>query len=338
MTKELTRYAQSTLDEKWRYAEYIGTAGALVPKGLWEGAAPSPGKILMVMEHATLLGLHPLVGVNDINIIEGKVSVPPSLMSSLVRQAGHKLRVTTTGTVEGGDFSATASLVRSDDAEYTFEAVWTPQRAERAGLCRYVKGEDGTWAVVARSQSGKALPWQSYTEAMCKARAISEVVMEGATDVMMGAVYTPEELGGLVDDVGVLKQDPEPTASSPTAHVETSSAQPAARVAPTAQNAPQGAPGRDWAAEIAAIESSTAARSFYTLARDAGALALEIEIDGEKIVVADAITKRGVALLDVETKAKSASSDEVVVDAEIIEDTDVIPGQQTIDDVLEGGE
>jgi hypothetical protein len=43
---------------------------------------------------------------------------------------------------------------------------------------------------------------------MCKARAISEVVREGAEDVLMGVSYTPEEMGSLVTDSGEMVQVP----------------------------------------------------------------------------------------------------------------------------------
>jgi len=358
MTQEITRYAASSLDEKWRYAEYIGTAGQLVPKGLWEGTAPSPGKILMVMEHATMLGLHPLTGVNDINIIDGKVSLPPALMSALVRKAGHVIRVTTKGAVEGGDFAATAKLIRSDDEDEPFEATWTPQRGQRAGLCSYVRGEDGVWFVTARSREGKALPWQSYTEAMCKARAISEVCMEGATDVMMGSVYTPEELGALVDDAGVIEQVRDEPAvmaqSAPAAAVQSEPAtaqsaqaatkpRPAARVADKPAESAVADPGSNWAQVVAAIESSEHARKVYSEARAAGALSTVITIDEIDIEVGQAIIARGAALLDIETKAaKSAKTADQpvegeIIDAEIVGDG-AIPGQMTIDDMVEGGE
>lgn len=201
MSADVEVYRQASLDDRMNYARVIATAGNLVPAGLRDGNAMNPGKVLMAMEQAVVLGFHPMVGVNNINVIDGKVSIPPSLMQAAVRNAGHKLRISKTGTVEGGDYAVTATLVRSDDPDAPFTATWTPQRAHRAGLCTYVQ-EDGHWVVKATSQSGKALPWQNYTEAMCKARAISEVVMEGATDVMMGSVYTPEELGAMVNEQG----------------------------------------------------------------------------------------------------------------------------------------
>src|SRR5690606_3978016 len=71
--------------------------------------------------------------------------------------------------------------------------VWTMERAERAGL------------------AGKDV-WKKYGEAMCKARAISEVCREGAEDALMGVHYTPEELSVEVTEGGEAIAVPEAAA------------------------------------------------------------------------------------------------------------------------------
>ena len=184
-SKEITQYEAASLDEKMRYVQTISSAGSLIPTGLHDKGQPSPGKVLLVMETGAMLGIHPIAALGGVHIIEGKPSISPGLMSGLVRKAGHKLRVETTGTIKAGDFAATASLTRADDADFTFSATWTMDRAQRAGL------------------ANKAV-WKNYGEAMCKARAISEVVREGAEDVLMGVSYTPEEMGALVTDGGEM--------------------------------------------------------------------------------------------------------------------------------------
>lgn len=189
MSKEITQYEAAGLDEKMRYVQTITSAGDLIPKGLHDKGQPSPGKVLLVLETGAMLGIHPMAALGGIHIIEGKPSISPGLMSGLVRKAGHKLRVTTTGTIEGKNFAATASLTRADDPDFTYTATWTMDRAARASL------------------TGKAV-WKNYGEAMCKARAISEVVREGAEDVLMGVSYTPEEMGSLVTDSGEMVQVP----------------------------------------------------------------------------------------------------------------------------------
>jgi hypothetical protein len=332
MSNELTTYATASIDERLRYAQHIASAGQLVPAGLRDGSNPHPGKVLLAMEYATMLGLHPIVGISNINVIDGKVSIPPALMSALVRRAGHTLHVVTEGTIEDGDFKATATLTRTDDSQHPFSATWTPHRAQRAGLCSYaIDPSTKLWSVRARSQGGKAMPWEQYTEAMCKARAISEVCMEGATDVVMGA-YTPEELGGDVDAEGVVVTAQRLDGQESLAETSKSDA-----ALDHTQNAAQGVsvdPGaaEQWIRRIAEIKTSAEARIVYGEARDAGVLNDMLTIDG-----VEAITQRGVELLDVERKgASSDSSDEAsdddVVDAEIVDGE--VEGQQTIDDVM----
>lgn len=195
----LTTYAQSSLSERQEYARLLATAGDMIPRALREAnGTPNLGKVLLVMETGAMLGIHPVAALQGVNVIEGKATLSAALMSALIRRAGHKLSVEVTGTIEGGDLTATVTLKRCGsfgvETGEVFTSVWTPKRAHQAGLCAYTE-KDGAWSVKARSQSGKALPWEAYTAQLCKARAISEVYIEGATDLAMGAIYTPEEMG-----------------------------------------------------------------------------------------------------------------------------------------------
>ena len=209
MSTDVTVYRNETLQSRMRYAETMASAGDLIPKGLWSSPgggvlpSPSPGKVLLVMETGAMLGIHPVAALSGINIIEGKPSISPALMSALVRSAGHTLRVVTSGTIEGGDFAATATLTRSDDPDFTYTSTWTPHRAMRADLCSYKQDAAGVWRVSATGKGGGAKPWQAYTENMCKWRAVGEVVGEGAQDVIMG-MHTFDELGANVTDAGEM--------------------------------------------------------------------------------------------------------------------------------------
>lgn len=176
-------YAVASLRERQDYALALSKAGELIPRGLRDpNGHPNPGKILLVTEYGNALGIHPIVALNGIDIIEGNLTITPALMSGLVRERGHKLRVSTDGT--GPGLTATAVLVRSDDPGHPFQVTWTMADAKAAGL------------------EGKS-NWKKYPRAMLKARAISEVCREGAEDVLMGA-YVPEELGATVNEAGVV--------------------------------------------------------------------------------------------------------------------------------------
>lgn len=212
MSTAVVAYETASLNDRRAYAQTLASGGDLIPKGLWAqvrngdgsvgASAPSPGKVLLVMETGAMLGLHPIAALQGVHIIEGKATLSPALMSAVVRKAGHRLRVTTSGSIAEGTFEATAELTRSDDPDFTYRASWTIQRAERAGL------------------ANKDV-WKKYGEAMCKARAISEVCREGAEDALMGVHYTPEELsadvteGGEAIGIPTLEPEPEPTEGWP---------------------------------------------------------------------------------------------------------------------------
>lgn len=137
-----------------------------------------PANLLWAIQYAESIGVHPMVAVTGIHVIEGKPSASAQLIGGLVRRAGHKLRVT----FDGATGTATARVIRADDPEFVFESVWTMARAKAAGL------------------TGKKV-WQQYPDAMLKARAITEVARDACPEALFGVVYTPEELGA--DDVDV---------------------------------------------------------------------------------------------------------------------------------------
>lgn len=224
MTTEIVTYSAMPLDDRTRYAQTIAGAASMLPNGIRAGGPDQiAANAFLIMETGAMLDLHPVAALSSVNIIEGKPALSADLMVSVVRNAGHKVRVSEEGSVEGGDYKATVTVVRSDDPDYPVTSVWTPHRAARAGLCRYEQDESGVWRVVAQSSKGYPLPWQQYTEALCKARAKSEACRDGAGDSLNGARYTPEELGAEVDSAGdpivttLGAADPEPAETKPSA-------------------------------------------------------------------------------------------------------------------------
>lgn len=130
-----------------------------------------PANVLVAMEYGRALGLAPMAAVQGITVIKGKPTASASLMAGLVRNAGHKLRVT------GDDKRAECTIIRNDDPEFEFKAVWTIDRAKKAGLTSNPS-------------------WTKYPEAMLKARAISECARNACSEILAGVQYTSEELGG----------------------------------------------------------------------------------------------------------------------------------------------
>lgn len=161
------------LTEKINWSKAMST-GSLLPRQYQN----NPANLMFAAEYADALGVSRIHVLTSIAVINGRPSPSADLMGAMVRNKGHKLRVT------GDDTYAEAILIRADDPDYEFKARWDIDKARTAGL----------W--------GNKGPWTNYPGAMLRARAISEVVRMGASDVMAGAIYTPEELGEVVDESG----------------------------------------------------------------------------------------------------------------------------------------
>lgn len=213
-------YEAASLTERQAYASTLAAAGDLIPKGLWAQpttvngvlvpAAPSPGKVLLVMETGAMLGLAPAAALQSIDVVEGKATLSARLMGALIRKAGHRLDIAKTGSIPGGDYSVTATGTRSDDGS-VFTSTWDIPRAIRAGLVQsYKRTAAGVWEVRARSKSDHPLNWEKYAETMPVWRAMSEVGREGFADVLFG-MYSTEEIRDSGPAVPV--HDPEPEAA-----------------------------------------------------------------------------------------------------------------------------
>lgn len=168
---EIDLHRQPTLlEQKMMFAEHLSKAN-LLPVD-YRGKAAN---VLLAIEAGEALGIAPITAINMIHVIQGKPTISSQLMASLVRNAGHRLRVQILKDDAGKRF-ARASLWRKDDPEFEFTAEWTWERATQAGLT----SKDS---------------WKNYSANMLKARAISEVCRDACPEVLAGISYTPDELG-----------------------------------------------------------------------------------------------------------------------------------------------
>jgi len=193
MSNDVEIYRGSSLDARMRYASAIADARGLLPKGI-----VTPPQALLIFEQASALGIPPITGLSQIHIINGKPTLSAGLMSGLIRQAGHKLRVWVEGT--GDAMKGIAELVRSDDPDFTFHTEFSIRDATQAGL------------LPAKADAN----WSKYPRAMLIARVTAEIARMGATDVFVGSVYTPDEIDPTVqvDDHGELVAQPAPQMSN----------------------------------------------------------------------------------------------------------------------------
>ncbi|MGN7977390.1 hypothetical protein ACTJJ4_07430 [Microbacterium sp. 22195] len=218
MSTAVVAYESASLNDRMKYAQTLAAAGDLIPRGLWNSAsnvngvlvpaAPSPGKVLLVMETGAMLGLMPAAALQSIDVVEGKATLSARLMGALIRKAGHKLEVVKTGSIPGGDYSVTVTGTRADDGS-VFTSTWDIPRAIRAGLVQsYEPNAQGVFEVRARSDKGGIKPWEAYAETMPVWRGMSEVGREGFADVLFG-LYSTEE----ITDGGIPVADPDPEPS-----------------------------------------------------------------------------------------------------------------------------
>lgn len=196
----IPRKPQSDLEKRMQYAQALA-ASDLLPAAYRR----KPQNVLLAMEYGSALGLDTVTAIQQVHVIEGKPSASAQLIGSLVRRAGHRLRVT------GDANHAIAEIIRSDDPDFAFRSEWTIAPATAAGL------------------AGKGT-WKQYPDAMLKARAITEVARDACPEALAGVAYTPEELtAGDHDgtwtvqdepiDVEVVvepTQDPQPSATEAT--------------------------------------------------------------------------------------------------------------------------
>ena len=115
----------------------------------------------------------------SIAVINGRATLSSDLMAAVIRRAGHTLRI-----VENSPESVTATLIRVDDKSFEFTVTWDKDKAVKAGL----------W--------GQRGPWSQYPTQMLRARAITEVARQGASEALMGMIYSPEDFGATITDTG----------------------------------------------------------------------------------------------------------------------------------------
>jgi hypothetical protein len=154
------------IGNKIQYAETLAHSN-LLPKHFQN----NPANLLFAIEFAEALGMKPIHAITSVHVINGKPSASADLIGTMVRRAGHKLRVT------GDDTYAEATLVRADDPDFEFKARWDMDKARKAGL--------------------NTATWKAYPGAMLRSRAITEVCRAGAPDALHGIQHSTEELQSL---------------------------------------------------------------------------------------------------------------------------------------------
>ena len=137
-------------------------------------------------------GVPPSAAIRGIHIIKGKPTISAGLMSGLIKRSArydYKVIVRDDKKCEIECFEVTAGKRESCGPNI----VWTIQKANTAGLT-------------------KNPTWKAYPDRMLFARAISEACTVYFPDLLLGNVYTPEEMESVEDieytDVEVIEEGP----------------------------------------------------------------------------------------------------------------------------------
>lgn len=193
-------YITANLQERAAYIARLAPS-TILPTAYRGNAANA----FVAAETGAALGLEPLQALASIAVINGRATLSSDLMAAAIRRAGHTLRI-----VENSPESVTATLIRADDKTFKFEVTWDKDKAIKAGL----------W--------GQRGPWSQYPTQMLRARAITEVARQGASEALMGMIYSPEDFNATITNTGEVIETPiaNNTPAKPTAAPQKPATQP----------------------------------------------------------------------------------------------------------------
>ena len=230
-------YITANLQERAAYIARIAPS-TIIPTA-YRG---NPANAFVAAETGAALGLEPLQALASIAVINGRATLSSDLMAAVIRRAGHTLRL-----VENSPESVTATLIRADDKTFKFEVTWDKEKAVKAGL----------W--------GQKGPWSQYPTQMLRARAITEVARQGASEALMGMIYSPEDFGATMTETGEVIEA-EIVAEAPAKPAPAAKPTPAAKpAAAPSQPAPLGKPLTPAQASVAkGLETLSFTQDAYT--------------------------------------------------------------------------
>lgn len=245
-------------------------------------------------ETGAALGLEPLQALASIAVINGRATLSSDLMAAVIRRAGHTLRI-----IENSPESVTATLIRADDKTFEFTVTWDKEKAVKAGL----------W--------GQRGPWSQYPTQMLRARAITEVARQGASEALMGMIYSPEDFGATITDTGEVIE---------AEIVDEAPAKPAPAAKPKPAAKPAAAPSQPATLDKPLTPAqASVAKGLKTLSFTQDAFAALCKRCLGQIVAVNALNDEQAATLHTELLAiynsnHAQPTPEPVADAEIIDD------------------
>lgn len=196
-----------------RLADQLALAEAICRTNLMPPACRTAAGVLATQRAAVAFNLPFWVVAQAMHVVDGKVGWDASFIRGLVNRAGHRCRI-----IERSSEKATVRIVRSDDP-VPYDATFTIEDARTAEMLEPDPDR--------RDGRVKKDNWRKYPAAMLVARATTIAVRDHCPEVLMGAGYTPEELGADTDEDGVPvvtipaeRIDTQPTVERVTANAE----------------------------------------------------------------------------------------------------------------------
>ena len=162
-------------------------AAVLVKSGFLPQSIKTPEQALAIILTGRELGIGTMTALNNINVIQGKPTVPPQLMLALINRTKEVEDIN----AESSEQGATVTIKRRGRSPYT--AKFGPKEAAAMGL----SGKDNY-----KKQPATMYQW----------RAVAACARLAFPDVILG-LYTPDEMGANTDvETGeIVDAQPEPT-------------------------------------------------------------------------------------------------------------------------------
>lgn len=223
------------LDVLMRQAEVLAPSG-IIPRDYQR----NPANILAAALMGRAFGWDALTAMRMVTVIQGTASLKPEAMLALIRQRGHHVTID----VHPDGRGVTVRGKRADNGD-TAEASFTIADAERAGLLKNTN-------------------WKSYPLDMCQWRAVARLSRSLFGDVVLGAGYIPEEIGGAPETPSV-EHEPSPWVAAETEPADIVDAEVIEEETSTE---------RDWSHDIAAADDLETLRTIYRDAQAAGLIDL----------------------------------------------------------------
>lgn len=157
----------SELDVIERQADALARSSIVPPD--YRG---KPANIIAAALMGRSFGWDATTSMRMVTVISGTAGLKPEAMLALIRQRGHHVTIEAHADGRG----VTVHGKRADNGD-TASSSFTVADAERAGLTR-------------------SSAWKSYPVDMCQWRAVARLARSLFGDVVLGAGYVAEELGG----------------------------------------------------------------------------------------------------------------------------------------------